>query len=397
MKLKRLIISLAAITSFTFDAAAQKVEVSNVEALPGEKVSISMRLDTDGGDFSGLEFDILFPRSGFVTTGVAHITAAWDGAFTIGDVGGVGIDNVARCGVLSYSDTPIPSDGMLDFGTVEFLVNDEVPLGDYIVTLTNMTLVGDERVSVPNATFMLSVVDVHTVVLDEDAATPPTAAQGVNVVLNRTLKANQWSTICLPFAVTGEQLKQAYGDDVRMAAFTGWSSREDASGNVVAIDVTFEAQSADGGLSANVPVLICVGQAAKQATFEGVNIEPDDEPSVQVGKKSSERGWFYGTYIKTTVPEENLFITGNKFYYSRGKTIIKAFRGYFEFKDVLDSYYGDNEVKVNCVINGVATNINDVTSHEDGTYIYDLGGRRIEKPVKNGVYVVKGRKAAIKK
>ena len=41
------------------------------------------------------------------------------------------------------------------------------------------------------------------------------------VRVKRTINANEWSTICLPFAITAEQVKGVFGDDVQLGDFTG--------------------------------------------------------------------------------------------------------------------------------------------------------------------------------
>lgn len=72
-------------------------------------------------------------------------------------------------------------------------------------------------------------------------------------------------------------------------------------------------------------------------SVDGVDIAAEEEPTVQVGKKKAERGYFIGTYTANTeVPADNLFLSGNKFWYSSGLTQMKGFRGYFELADVVD-------------------------------------------------------------
>lgn len=137
---------------------AQHLTIADVIVQPGETASMTIQLDPEQGNYTGLEFDILFPQNGFSTTGNATTIAAWNGAFTIGNVGGVGIDNLARCGVLSYSDMPIPNEGMIPLGTVEFIVPEALPKGEYIVKLTNMTLIGEGRTPVEDASFTMQVV-----------------------------------------------------------------------------------------------------------------------------------------------------------------------------------------------------------------------------------------------
>ena len=230
-------------------------------------------------------------------------------------------------------------------------------------------------------------------ILDENSDNADVLKQAADVAvqLKRTIKADEWSTICLPFTATGEQVKTAFGNDVQLASFTGWESEEDGNGAIVAINVMFTSVNADEGIAANTPMLIKVSETVAEATFDGVTLEPEEEPMVQVGKKASERGWFYGTYAKTIVPEENLFLSGNEFWYSTGKTAIKGFRGYFEFRDVLDAYYDDSEVKVHMFFDDDATGIVSPVKKNEGTGIFNLSGQRVGKGYK-GVVIENGKK-----
>ncbi|MBQ7495814.1 MAG: hypothetical protein IJT75_08730, partial [Bacteroidaceae bacterium] len=98
-------------------------------------------------------------------------------------------------------------------------------------------------------------------------------------------------------------------------------------------------------------------------------------------------------------PAENLFLSGNKFWYSTGKTNIKGYRGYFEFRDVLDAYYDAAAVKVNLFIDGAATHIDQMVNGKsvNGKW-YDLSGRQMVNgkwsngQISKGVYIVNGKK-----
>jgi len=243
----------------------------------------------------------------------------------------------------------------------------------------------------------ISEVGESFVELDETSVAGPEAATDVDVLLNRTINADEWSTICLPFTATGEQVKAAFGDDVQLSEFTAWESEEDVNGAIVGINVTFTPANADDGIAANKPMLIKVSEAVTEATFDGVTLEPEEEPVVQVGKRASERGWFYGTYAVMQVPEENLFLSGNKFWYSTGATTIKGYRGYFEFRDVLDAYYDGSEVKVNFFFDDEETGIRKLTPtlFEVEEVMYNLAGQRVDK-AKKGIYIVNGKKQVIK-
>ena len=117
-----------------------------------------------------------------------------------------------------------------------------------------------------------------------------------------------------------------------------------------------------------------------------------------MGTKKADRGKFIGTYTaNTTVPEENLFISGNKFWYSVGKTTMKAFRAYFELADVLDAYYNNGNANVMILLNdsdGIANYERQAHLNTEG--VYDLLGRKVAEngtvPIRKGIYIINGKK-----
>lgn len=236
--------------------------------------------------------------------------------------------------------------------------------------------------------FTVTIGD-NRVVLNENSTTPPADAEGVNVRVKRTISAGSWNTICLPFAMTEAQCKAAFGDDVELANFSAWSSEEDDYGNIVSLEINFEDVTA---IEANHPYIIKVGTDMTEFSVDGVDIEAEEEPTVQVGKKKAERGYFIGTYTANTeVPVNDLFLSGNKFWYSAGATQMKAFRGYFELADVLTEAE-ESGARIAISIDDDPTGIDSVRRSEksDDVY-YDLSGRRVERPGK-GFYIVNGKK-----
>ena len=398
-KMKSIILSLA-FCALCAGASAQTVSVGDVEALPGETVAFTLDL-TDGkaDTYIALQFDVQFPATGFTTTGDYSVSSLWKNASSV--IGSVDADGIATIPV--SSSEAISSADVNGLLTVSFTVGSDVAIGDYDVTLKNLWFGygTSSKDYLDNVAFQVHVVATHTITLDENATTAPEAGtEPINVLLNRTIKANQWSTICLPFAATGEQVKAAFGNDVELSEFTGWESEEDDGGAIVAINVTFTSADLENGIEANTPMLIRVSKdITTPLSFEGITLEPEDEPVVQVGKKASQRGYFHGTYAVTKVPAENLFISDDKFYYSVGKTPIKGYRGYFEFRDVLDAYYDVASVKFNLCIDGEETRIDDIGMEDlrmDNGIIFNLAGQRVGKSQQKGVYIVNGKKVLVK-
>lgn len=250
----------------------------------------------------------------------------------------------------------------------------------------------------------------NRILLDENSTTPPDAATGVDVRVKRTIKANQWSTICLPFAMTEEQVKTAFGDDVELAGFTGCKTTTDEYDNINKIEVNFKTAST---IEANHPYVIKVSSAVNEFTADNVDISIDqEEVSVECDEfeytyivdKITYTGFLYnrfvGTYVaNTVVPDECLFLSDNKFYYSTGKTKMKGYRAYFEFYDVL-AIAEESAAKIRLVIiEEEAMGINDLQGEEiqkAKSGWYTIGGRKLkEKPTVKGIYIAGGKKVAI--
>lgn len=286
----------------------------------------------------------------------------------------------------------IVPDGTPDVGTVLHGTITNILFSERTASGTN---VGHNFDDIPFTVTIGDPIDPRTL-LDENATVAPTDATGVDIRVKRTIKANEWSTICLPFAMTEEQTKAAFGDDVELADFSSWASEEDDEGNIAKLELGFTEVTE---IEANHPYIIKTSADITEFTVDGIDIEVEDEPTVQVGKKKTERGYFIGTYAAgITVPENDLFLSGNQFWYSVGKTKMKAFRAYFELADVLTSVEdGNYSRRIEMSFNGgYTTGIHD-NSRETITdnRCYDLQGRRVDKTVK-GLYVKGGKKVIIK-
>lgn len=239
------------------------------------------------------------------------------------------------------------------------------------------------------------------ILLDETSTDVPEAATNVNVRVKRTIKANEWGTICLPFAMTQAQCKTVFGDDVLLKDFTGYETVEDDEEDIVGITVNFADAAA---IEANHPYLIKVTTPVSEFTVDGVNIDPEEEPTVSFGfttGKGSKAVYhpidFNGTYTANTlVPENDLFLSGNKFWYSTGATSMKAFRAYFEFDDVLTEVESSS-ARIGMSFNDETTGIgyNKRETITNNTW-YTLDGRKLDKkPAEKGIYIRNNKKVVI--
>lgn len=311
-----------------------------------------------------------------------------------------------KVGCLTANSDPLnKQEGMLVAFKLKGIAS--VSIGDtFTGTLTMGTISAEDGTvhNVADAIFTIIIdepIDTRTV-LDETSTVVPESGTNVDVLVKRTINANQWSTICLPFAMTEAQVKEAFGEDVRLGDFTGYDISEDNDENIVGITVNFNEVTA---IEANHPYIIKVSEAVAEFTVDDVDIEPEDEPCVSFGYETGRRPVVYhpadfiGTYVADfdfyhDAQKQALFLSGNKFYYATDNTQhMKAFRAYFDFDDVLDDLYdGSANVKMT-VLNDdetVVENLNVGQSILDA--IYDLSGRKVTRPRQRGIYITDGKK-----
>ena len=196
-------------------------------------------------------------------------------------------------------------------------------------TLTEGTIANEfgQSHTVAGSQFTITIgeaIDLHTILDELSTDVPAATTEPVDVRVKRAINANQWSTICLPFAMTEEQVTAAFGTDVELADFSG-AVPEYEGNNVVKITLNFDPVTA---IVANHPYVIKVSTPIDYEngfTVDGVTVSPSemlsvdrDEMKIMIGGR-----WYYfynsfiGTYVYPTVlPENTLFLSDNQFWYS---------------------------------------------------------------------------------
>lgn len=254
---------------------------------------------------------------------------------------------------------------------------------------------GGQTHSVADSDFTITITD--RVILNETSTLAPMPATDVNVSVNRTINANQWSTICLPFDMNATQILTAFGEDAEILYFDSFSIEGTAS-NVTKIILNFEAIDFEDGLEKNYPYLIRVSNKVTEILADNVTIEPDEvlETFTKGSGSNKLKGEFIGTYeAETIIPEKGLFLSNNEFWYSIGLTKIKAFRCYLLLNRVLADYSADTGAPVFISIGGETTRLDQLNIDNDDDNYYTLDGRAVKTPGK-GVYIHRGKKIIIK-
>ena len=372
---------------------AQKVSVAPVEVVPGTTASFTLSLSEGKADtYKSLQFDIKFP-AGFntVATDKETNTDVWPGSSaTVNTVDAEGIVTVPIS-----SSKAIANADVENLVTINFSVADNVALDTYQVTLSKIAFGYGftDKDYASDVTFNVKVVDRLT--LDENATVAPVATtKKVNVHVVRTIKANSWSTICLPISLTQKQANDAFGPDAQFGEFAGFSTQytddNDVTPDAIVLNFTKLTLGARSQLGAGKPYLIKTTKDITDFNVDDVQII-NTVTNVNNEDQYKTDGSFVGTLVKTKVPADALFISGKQFWYSKGDRETKAFRGWFALGAVLDKETTDFSSRV--TINFIDDDVTGITSTKtnNGEEIYTLSGQRVNKAGK-GVYIVNGKK-----
>lgn len=373
------------------------LSVSDVVIPSGSRAAIEINCDF-GNKFKGYQLDIELVDGLSLELNDAGTPICENGFSTDHTVSGNKIsENKYRFAALSFTGQLLGQSGTVL--RVYVKAKDDVVIGSSFagkIAAIEFTTENNTAYYFDDISFSLTVGEPADtrIILDENSSVMPADASGVDVRVKRTIKADTWSSIVLPFGMTNEQLKTAFGEDVEAAEFTAWETTDyDDDDNPTAISVSFTEVSA---IEANTPYIIKVSSEINEFVVDGVNIQAEEEPCVTVGKTNRGTfGSFTGSYVPMTIEAENLFLSDKKFWYSTGLTQMKGYRGYFYFQDVLGSYNTKDAARV-CmsIINGDGnvTNINSVDADIDVEYgSYTLKGVKAGRSSK-GLIIRNGKK-----
>ena len=240
------------------------------------------------------------------------------------------------------------------------------------------------------------VKDIPTVTLDETATNNTIEAKtGVNVTLKRTMVANEWNTICLPFDVTMDKAKAAFGDNVKIVELD----------TKAAVDANVLSFKASTGIVAATPYLIKPSAVSETGTytFDGVDItETNDEKAYSFNNVKNPIA-FKGIYNMVDITNDVTTNIGETYYaaflgdgnkiYKAGTGKTKGFRAYF----AIPNGTATSALRVN--IDGTATSIKSINSEvvESNAPVYNLQGQRVDgNNLTPGIYVKAGKKFVVK-
>lgn len=203
------------------------------------------------------------------------------------------------------------------------------------------------------------------------------ASKGSNVSYDRVFTKDQPSTVCLPFALTAEELANV-GKAYTLSAVSGSKATFTPAAAIEAYKPYLLIPSADGKLLENI--------AAK------------DIADVPVEAKTSVSGGysFVGTLqAKESVKTEGMEVYGfsaneGKFVHASDKASIDAFRAYISVPSTAHSTAASRSIDIDF---GGTTGINEIQNAHSSSAAatYDVAGKRVDKNYK-GVVIRNGKK-----
>ena len=275
----------------------------------------------------------------------------------------------------TYSDVEVKATCVVvDFSAVSYRNN-----------VTQIYMQNKDNAS-PTYKIKRAYVATDTYFVFDEAVEPQIAAKtGSKVELYRSITANKWSTIVLPFDLPSDQIETVFGSGASVAEFTGGNEST----------LSFTTTLTDNEMKANQPYAIKVASDFSSATINDVTIVSAATPN----PTQSVTNWdFVGNYTQNeTVPTGSYYFKDNALHKATNThSKINGFRGYFTY-----TYTGGGSPSpapsLNFVIDGTITGIKTVTDNEESTNnkFYNLSGQQIEKPTK-GIYIKNGKKYIIK-
>lgn len=217
-----------------------------------------------------------------------------------------------------------------------------------------------------------------------------------NVVLNRYLFKG-WNTICLPFSMTAEEVAATFGDDCRLEALVG------VENDGTDIKLNFQDCKANG-LEANKPYILYFNKDSKTVKFIGEKKLKSGKASISFNDGEGVKVTFAGASSKKNA--EGLYgILAKDNAEAAFVNVDNSTNGFYATRCYVQLSTGNSSMlKTNHIGAGDVTAINSVVRGNELVDVYNVSGVKIASKasideinaLNKGVYVVKGKKIAVK-
>jgi hypothetical protein len=420
---KKLLFFAMCLFAFTGNVMAQTVagkgdlyyNVDKTDIMPGKTARVTFYYDqADDQDFRGFQVEFILPEGMKVLADswkmgpeVAANNPEMDLKFSERYDNGEDAQPTSVFMGVQIATTTMPFGEGIECFSFKVMCDEDVAEGEYPVETVHCELADmktGQSYHVDPKTMIYNVIPYGPrILLDTDPEVPEPSDVAETVIVKRTVKADVWSTLTLPFELTGDQFKEIFGANAKVAEFINFE-KNDADQYVV----NFEEYDAEDGIAANYPVLIKSENALDEIVInEKIMVEPDDEAAFaeytngKTGARKQVYATMYGTLKgNTEVPENYFLIRDNKFYVSTGNSTINAFRAYFE---IVGYAYGAGGSNISFMVNDEATSIDGINGNEIVTGdVYSVNGTYMGKAenvmskLPRGIYIVNNKKVVVK-
>lgn len=249
-------------------------------------------------------------------------------------------------------------------------------------------------------TFGASSTEVTNVSISQTDGYTYEAKNNATVTLTKPLKANVWNAICLPFSMTEQQVRNAFGEDARIAEF----KKVEESGKK---DVALFGMHYYQLITAGKPCLIKPSQVSDTYTISGVTIDAEKALTIVDSNKKFD---FVGTYATTSMPVNSHFLGSNdgKLYYITTAKNISGLKAFL--KPVENNSGAKLSIAFDSTVNDQDNNTTGIEAIKDYTEqdaanssankgIYNINGQFMgTNPaiLPQGIYVKNGKKFIVK-
>lgn len=289
-----------------------------------------------------------------------------------------------------------------DMDGVCSVIQDGATLG--IHSLKDKTAIAPFRAYVTPSSDAAGVRFVDYLLLDEtsDLTNDIIAANDgmhVNVKLKRGLKANQWNTICLPFDMTADEVKAAFGEGTKIEKLNSASYADGVC------NLQFGAETE---IKAGTAYLLKPSEVNANGVYSFVNklinyaaLEKDPKSLVVDGETFSIE--LCGNYERLllaggddgigSVNGNVYFVQQDKIYkVADGQTVMmNGFRGYILASSSKATQALSSARMLHSDGSTTSLRLVEVGTNADGR-IYNIQGMEVSEPTQNGVYIKDGRK-----
>lgn len=216
---------------------------------------------------------------------------------------------------------------------------------------------------------------------DNSAVLEKNNGKEVNVMLKRTLVADSWNTLCLPFGMSNDAVQTVFGEGTILKQMKEWNAAENV--------IYFEAADA---IVAGQPYIIKPVEAKESLLLQ------DQMVLNAVHNATSGNISFCGIMSSTQLSESDVFLgTDGELYLPNAAEengdVLRGFRAYFKGINNI----ADTKVNIEGVVSGIE-NINGATAQANGK-VYTLAGQYVGNSTKDlmkGIYVINGKKIVVK-